>query len=381
MKLRSRSLSLKRGFTLIELLVVIAIIAVLIALLLPAVQSAREAARRIQCTNNLKQIGIATHNYVGVNNVFPQGIMYQINPAASNGCYTSGSWFLAMSQYFEQGNVFNAMNFQVNVYTPQNATVSAIGQSTLWCPSDGVIVNLNYTYPAGAVMATPLTMYYSSYAGNTGQWYQWFGLTATSKATAAACQFGTAYPDSQTNGLIYMLSAVTLASVTDGTSNTLLSGERAHGKFPSSDIYCWNWWTSGNFGDTLFTAFYPINPFNKIPDFCCLDSGPDAYVAAAASFHPNGANFGFADGSVKFLKDSISTWQINNSGGGNTVIPGTEAGPSGSAPPAPSGSNGYPVGLSRDASGGYALTPGMFIGVYQSLASRNGNEVVSADQY
>ncbi len=381
MKLRVRPRSLKRGFTLIELLVVIAIIAVLIALLLPAVQSAREAARRIQCTNNLKQIGIATHNYISANNVFPQGIMYQINPIAPAGqnCFTSGSWFLAMSQYFEQGSVYNAMNFSINVFTPQNATVSAIGQSTLWCPSDSVITNLSFTYPAGAVMATPLTVYYSSYAGNTGQWYQWFGLTASSAAAAGACQFGTGYPDTQTNGLIYMLSSVSMSGVTDGTSNTLLAGERAHGKFPSQDLYCWNWWTSGNFGDTLFTAFYPINPFNKIPDFCCLDSGPDAYVASAASFHPGGANFGFADGSVKFLKDSISSWKINATGG--TLISGTAAGPSGSNPPAAAGSNGDPAGLSRDASGGYAYTPNMFIGVYQALASRNGGEVISSDQY
>ena len=87
---------------------------------------------------------------------------------AGNECYTSGSWFLAMSQYFEQGNALQRHELQVNVYTPQNATVSAVGQSMLWCPSDSVITNLQFTYPAGAVMATPLTMYYSSYAGNTG---------------------------------------------------------------------------------------------------------------------------------------------------------------------------------------------------------------------
>jgi prepilin-type N-terminal cleavage/methylation domain-containing protein/prepilin-type processing-associated H-X9-DG protein len=375
MKPRNRTLGVMRGFTLIELLVVIAIIAILIALLLPAVQSAREAARRIQCTNNLKQIGIATHNYISANNVFPQGIMYQISPDNKNNCFTSGSWLVAMSQYFEQSTVYNAMNFSVNIYTVQNTTVSAVGQSMLWCPSDSVITNLQFTYPAGKVVATPLTMFYSSYAGCTGQWFQWYGLTATD-AAAAACQFGTGPPDTQTNGLIYMLSAVTVASVTDGTSNTILSGERAHGKFPDSDLYCWNWWTSGNFGDTLFTTFYPMNPFNKIPDFCCLDSGPDAYVASAASFHPGGANFGFADGSVRFLKDSISTWQISSTG--NTTIPGTGIT---SDPPAPAGSNGYPIGLARDASGGYVLTPRMFIGVYQALSSRNGSEVVGSDQY
>jgi prepilin-type N-terminal cleavage/methylation domain-containing protein/prepilin-type processing-associated H-X9-DG protein len=376
MKLRSHSLSMKRGFTLIELLVVIAIIAVLIALLLPAVQSAREAARRIQCTNNLKQIGVATHNYISANNVFPQGIMYQISPLPTNGCFTSGSWFLAMSQNFEQANVYNAMNFSLNIFTAQNTTVSALGQSMLWCPSDSVITNMQSTFPAGTIVTTPLTVFYSSYAGCTGQWFQWFGLTYSSPAGAAACQLGTAYPDTQTNGLIYMLSAVQMSSITDGTSNTILSGERAHGKFPATEINCWNWWTSGNFGDTMFTAFYPINPFNKIPDFCCLDSGPEAYVSSASSFHPGGANFGFADGSVKFLKESVSSWQIVNTGG--TTIQGSGIT---SNPPAAAGSNGYPVGLARDASGGYMLSKGMVVGVYQALASRNGNEVISSDQY
>jgi prepilin-type N-terminal cleavage/methylation domain-containing protein/prepilin-type processing-associated H-X9-DG protein len=359
----------RRGFTLIELLVVIAIIAVLIALLLPAVQAAREAARRAQCTNNLKQLGLAIHNYISAQNNFPLGIQYQVNPNAANACYTSGSWLVAISNFFEQANVYNAVNFNVNMYTPQNTTVSGIGQSVLWCPSDPVITGLQYTYPAGSVMATPFTIYYSSYAANTGTWFQWYGLTYASAAAAAACQFGITYPDTQTNGPIFMLSSIPIAGITDGTSNTMLASERAHGRFPASDLYCWNWWTSGNYGDTMYTTFYPMNPFNKIPDFCCLDSGPDAYVASAASFHPGGANFAFCDGSVKFLKDSISSWQIQSNG--TTTV---NMGLSGSG-------NGYPIGLSRDAQGGFLFAAGTKLGVYQQLSTRNGGEVVSSDQY
>jgi prepilin-type N-terminal cleavage/methylation domain-containing protein len=202
--------ALRRGFTLIELLVVIAIIAVLIALLLPAVQAAREAARRAQCTNNLKQIGLAIHNYISSNNNFPLGIQYQVNPQAANACYTSGSWLIAISSFLEQSTVYNSVNFSVNMYTPQNTTVSGIGQTALWCPSDPVMTGLTTTFPAGTVTSTALPMYYSSYAASTGTWFQWYGLTASSAAAAATCQFGIRYPDTQTNGVIFMLSSVSL---------------------------------------------------------------------------------------------------------------------------------------------------------------------------
>ena len=373
-----------RGFTLIELLVVIAIIAVLIALLLPAVQSAREAARRAQCVNNLKQLGLAIHNYLSANNAFPLGIQYQADPLQSptppgNWCYTSGSWLVSISQYFEQSAVFNATNFMVSMYTPQNSTISALGQSVLWCPSDPVITGLNYTYPAGTVTATPLTIYYTSYAANAGSFLQYAGIGFSGDAGLTACQLSAVFPATQSNGIIFMLTSISLASITDGTSNTLLASERAHGRFPAQDMYCWNWWTSGNYGDTMFAAYYPINPFNKIPDFCCLDSGPDAYVASAGSFHPGGANFAFCDGSVKFLKDTISSWQIQSTGGTNTqwCCP-----PSSNGQLVTTSGNGYPVGLSRDPkTAAYLFAPGMQVGVYQALATRNGGEVISADQY
>jgi prepilin-type N-terminal cleavage/methylation domain-containing protein/prepilin-type processing-associated H-X9-DG protein len=367
MKLPSRV----RAFTLIELLVVIAIIAVLIALLLPAVQAAREAARRMQCTNNLKQIGLATHNYAGVFNAFPQGIQFQPNPEASTpgSCYTSGSWFVAISNYFEQGNLYNAVNFQVNMFTPQNTTISGTGQSVLWCPSDPIVPGYLYTYPAGAVTSTPLPMRYSSYAGCTGELMEFYAQTWSGNGAPFVCTLTTSFPQQQNNGMIFVFSNVTFAGISDGTSNTLLASERAHGRFTGSDINCWNWWTSGNYGDTMFSTFYPMNPFNKVPQFCCQDGSPDAYVASASSFHPGGANFTMADGSVRFLKDSISSWPIQPAAAGVTKVP-------------LAGGPGFPVGISRNATTyAFSFAQGIKIGVYQALSSRAGGEVISSDQY
>jgi prepilin-type N-terminal cleavage/methylation domain-containing protein/prepilin-type processing-associated H-X9-DG protein len=353
------SSSRHRGFTLIELLVVIAIIAVLIALLLPAVQAAREAARRAQCVNNLKQLSLAAANYESSNGTFPTGNYWRYR--ASSGTYTYGaSVFVNMSNFLEQGAAFNAFNFAYGWEGPQNVTVAGIGLSTLWCPSDPaaasstILANGNggfYGVPDNAGFKQQSL----SYAGVEGTWPQY-----TSPNDGQATQQAWL---STANGIIYQQAATRIASITDGTSNTMIFGERAHGIFGASDLAFFGWWNSGYWGDTFMDTMFPINAYRKIAGRLDLNDPSNTYggwwwvpLQAASSFHPGGANFAFCDGSVRFLKDSISTW-ANQSGNG-----------------------GDPVGVTYGNSGEYYLGTAR-PSVYQALSTRNGGEVISSDAY
>jgi prepilin-type processing-associated H-X9-DG protein len=191
----------------------------------------------------------------------------------------------------------------------------------------------------GAVM-----MKYTSYAGCAGTWMLWFQQD---------------FPPQQfMNGLFYIRSAVTLAQVRDGTSSTIAFSERAHTLLDQNSAMWWHWWTSGNYGDTLFCTLYPMNPFRKVNGqyINSGDARADAYISSASSMHPGGANFAFMDGSVRFLKDTINTWPANTT-------------------------DGLPIGVTFDPNGPYKLAPGVQFGVYQKLSTRDGGEVISASDY
>ncbi|MFO0958556.1 MAG: DUF1559 domain-containing protein [Isosphaeraceae bacterium] len=281
----------RRGFTLIELLVVIAIIGVLIALLLPAVQQAREAARRIQCTNNLKQLGIALHNYHDTHSALPPGYIYRLGyPVGGFG------WASMILPQLEQGAIHASINFSLAAWTSANSTACASRLGSFQCPTD-------YTTTRGYLERDGFRYAHSSYVGSFGPG----DMDAT--------------PEDR-RGLFSRNSRTTFADVTDGLSQTLMAGERTNAVYVtvigSSDHFDLETVWPGAIkeepvDDHAHTTLFQALSFINSPGFDDLQS---------MSFHPGGSNYLFGDGSVKYLKLSLNpgVYQALGSRAGGEVV-------------------------------------------------------------
>jgi prepilin-type N-terminal cleavage/methylation domain-containing protein/prepilin-type processing-associated H-X9-DG protein len=307
----------RSGFTLIELLVVIAIIAVLIALLLPAVQAAREAARRAQCVNNLKQIGLAMHNYVESRGALPGADMvFNV---------TELSALTMVLPYLEQTTVYNSVNFAFNYQDPNNTTAMYTIVNGFICPSD---------------MSDPLPALggQTNYMANMGSNIVW--------QASIGPNAGMPPP----NGVFHGDSATTFAAITDGLSNTTFYSERVLADGNNAIV--------SPIADVFFSPAFPTTPdqamqlcqalditdlHNQFPLFMgapwlcgqhiflhvTLPNSRSCgfFVALRAvmppsSHHPGGVNVLFGDGSVKFIKDSVNlqAWRALGTRAGGEVV-------------------------------------------------------------
>jgi prepilin-type N-terminal cleavage/methylation domain-containing protein/prepilin-type processing-associated H-X9-DG protein len=364
------------GFTLIELLVVIAIIAVLIALLLPAVQAAREAARRVQCTNNLKQIGLSIHNYHTANNCFPPGTAASYNTLnGSPPCIAWMGWSAQalMLPYLEQSPIYNAANFSLDpIQDPQgyNTTAFYTKVGAFMCPSD-----TNVGKNSGTVGTPPNNNSYYASVGTS-----FYGYSGTVSGTSTSqCNGG-----SGSTGLFYYATSYGIQQVTDGTSNTVAFSEGLAGTNGStrqnystgvniaSGTGAYDAWqtittapatapgttvaallnqcnasfataTSGNglqsnkgeywaWGAETMTMFNTIVPpsSTQFPwgacrfgcNTCGVASADHSNITNATSNHPGGANVCMADGHVQFIKSSVAIgtwWSLGTRANGEVI--------------------------------------------------------------
>lgn len=309
----------RRGFTLVELLVVIAIIGVLVALLLPAVQQAREAARRMQCKNNLKQIGLALHNYHGTYNSFPAGCYGLVN-AAGDRYYGHGwTWHASILPFLEQKTLYDALagpdGIGVESATQNFGTPLILKQTILnvfWCPSQDDVSGgsqkngyqpSNYNGNMGTRIGN----------GNDNCECTGVSTLAEMRTKDWGCMNG--------NGIFFVDSRIRFADVKDGLSNTIAVSE-----VPDSGGDAMGPFSGGCDRRAVYATGADSNPPTEMSEFLIAAEGNDPINGgaeeASGSWHPGGAHFNLADGSVRFLSENMDmpTYQaLSTRRGGETI--------------------------------------------------------------
>lgn len=345
------------GFTLIEVVVVISIIALLTAVAVPAVQSAREGARRAQCANNLKQLGLSTHAYHDAHGCLPPGRIKLYDPRFDGSGPPCSSAFVDKSievfllPFFEQSALYNSINQSVAILGAENSTMHSVVVPVLFCPSDPSSGTPRDLLPGELVhfgVPDPARMVFTSYAGSIGS----LPVIAL-PLPANGCVVAETLVQ-QCNGVFNDLSPIRIAAVADGLSNTLFLAEKSTTILRALDaggprLYAKHgWYVTGNWGDTLFTTLYPPNAYRKV-----APAGWRAWTDSASSLHPGGVLVAMGDGSVRFVKETVQSWSSS------TIT-------------------GNPVGASVSSAGWTDLPRS---GVWQALSTRSGAELLDAPSY
>jgi prepilin-type N-terminal cleavage/methylation domain-containing protein len=317
---RSRGSTRSRGFTLVELLVVIAIIGVLVGLLLPAVQAAREAARRMQCSNNIKQMGLALHNYESAHRTFPPGFISRVTgpwPGGGNDPTPEAgpgwSFFAMILPFMEQANLHATINFNLPITDPVNQAARSTRVDTFQCPSDA--------------WNDPVTVWPTS-----------MGINDLAPASYVACLGGgdpanapgytALYEQQPFNGMFHRNVAIRHRDITDGTSNTIGLGERASmfspngwaGVIPNAQTV-FSPWIASQRGQTVGQTARPAITISTVH---VRSGGPNAPTGSPGGFwgpHTGGCLFLLMDGSTHTIATTVDIQVFRAMAGRNDGIP------------------------------------------------------------
>lgn len=345
------------GLTLIEMLVIVAVLGLVASLVLSATQAVREAARRLQCQNNLKQIGLAIHQYHAAVGALPPGQYKSYDPRYAGHAppctskFIDRSFLVHLLPYLEQRTLYDSINHNVSILGWENATAHVVAIDAFACPDDrgagyprslnaDALISYGIPDPSGGRWR----MVFTSYSGCFG-----YLDTLALPRIETHCKVDPRKL-AQNNGCFNDASPITYASITDGLANTIFVAEKDTGLFGrfgvhgSPESVRYGWYVTGNFGDTLFTTLFPPNGHES--------AGSGSIRYSASSSHPDGLNLLMGDGSARFVTNSIDSWPLD---------PRT----------------GLPAGITGDGNGGYALIPRP--GLWQALSSRSGGEIVTPD--